>query len=200
MHPEYIPIKPVTINDTEIITTESYKYLGKILSTELNPDEQWSQLSKKINSNIFLIKTMKNLGFKNNILITIVKSLILSHIISNSTILCAASSSAKNEMENIMNRIIKILNISQESRKLHNLTTIQELIDTNCIKILTKILENPEHPLTKSITKPQESRHSFKFNIEKSRTTKYEKSFLHQYLTKIESSNRTQTQLSSNQF
>jgi hypothetical protein len=159
MHPEYIPIQPVTINDTEIITTESYKYLGKILSTELNPDEQWSQLSKKINSNIFLIKTMKNLGFKNNILITIVKSLILSHIISNATILCAASSSAKNEMENIM---------------LHNLKTIQELIDTHCIKILTNILENPEHPLTKSITKPQESRHSFKFNIEKSRTTKYE--------------------------
>ena len=135
---------------------------------------------------------MKNLGFKTNILVIIIKSLILSHIISNATILCAASESAKNEMENMMNRIIKIIQISPETRKKHNLTSIQELIDTHCIKILTKILENPNHTLTKSITKPTETRHTFKFNIETCRTTKYAKSFVQQYLTKIERTNRNQ--------
>ena len=66
-HPEFIQIKSATIDQKEIINTENYKYLGKILSNELNPDEQWTLLSKKINSNIFLIKTMKNLGFKTKI-------------------------------------------------------------------------------------------------------------------------------------
>ena len=50
----------IKINDHEITTTTSYKYLGTHLNTKLDWDIQWEVLNKKFHCTLYLIKTLKN--------------------------------------------------------------------------------------------------------------------------------------------
>ncbi len=49
----------------------TYKYLGAIINEELDSDEQWNAAYKKTNCLIYLIKTLKSMGFKEEILVNI---------------------------------------------------------------------------------------------------------------------------------
>lgn len=189
-HPKSIPQHSVVINEEEIIQAESYKYLGTVITPELDPDDQWSTVSKKINSSMFLIKQMKKMGFRTPILVTVFKSLIMSHFISQAITLCSASQSAKDEMENVLSKALKIFNISPEEAEVkYNLTSIEHTIDTHCTNTMRKILSNEDHPLTKNLKKP-DTRHSFKFIIKAARTTKYGNSFVQKYLPVLEREQR----------
>ena len=97
----------ITINNQEITATTSYKYLGTHLNTELDWDAQWDFIIKKFRNTIYLVKTLKNLCFKKEILVTIYKSLVLSQIISNVITLCSTSKRVGDEMVNLQKRMLK---------------------------------------------------------------------------------------------
>ncbi len=74
---QHVSIQPTRNNQTlEQVT--NYKYLGAIINEELDSDEQWNSTSKKTNCHIYLIKTLKSMGFKEEILVNIYQSITLS--------------------------------------------------------------------------------------------------------------------------
>ena len=178
---------PITINNQEITTTTSYKYLGTQLNTKLDWDSQWEFISKKFNSTLYLIKTLKNLAFKKEILVSIYKSLVLSHIISNVITLCATTKRVKDEMEDMQKRFLKAIGLISSDLKHYKIVPIEELIEKHGKQKLSKILLDNEHPITKSLEKRESiTRKNFPFAIQKCNGDKYQDSFLQQFLRKLE--------------
>ncbi len=108
-------------NNQDITTTSTttYKYLGTHLNTKLEWDTQWEALNKKFHNTLYLIKTLKNLSFKKEILVTIYKSLVLSHIISNVLTLCSTSKRVLDEMQDMQKRYLKAIGIDNEEVNTH---------------------------------------------------------------------------------
>jgi len=185
----------IKINNQDIITTSSYKYLGTYLNTKLDWDTQWEVLNKKFHCTLYLIKTLKNLFFKQEILITIYKSLVLSHIISNVITLSSSSQKVINEMTALQNRYLKIIGInnSQDLEK-YKIETIENLMEKHGKKRLTKILIDPTHPITKSLENRETiTRKNFSFVIPKCKSEKYQNSYLQKYLRLLEKDGFTTT-------
>ena len=188
--------EPITINGNEITTTNSYKYLGTVLTNNLSWKEHWNNISKKFNSTMFLLKSMRQLGFSKKVMVTTYKSLILGQIISNAHTLCSANKETLEEINNIQNRALKIINIKNNNNNSNNvdykIINTDELIDKYCIKRLNNIIENENHPVTKSLIKKEninKTRQKFPFKIKKCRTNTYENSFVQKYLRILESGN-----------
>ena len=133
---------------------------------------------------------MKNLGFKKEILITVYKSLILSHIISNSTVLCSATKQIKEEIENVQNKALKVIGInSNEEKKKYKIEPTENTIDQQCMNKMAKILANQDHHITKGLKKKEviRTRNNFPFQIQKCNKQQYQESFVQKYLRKTES-------------
>jgi hypothetical protein len=140
--------KTIEIGNETASRTDRYKYLGTIITNKLSWTEQWEQISKKFNSALYLIKTMKNLGFKKEILTTVYKSLILSHINSNSTVLCSTTKQVKEEIESVQNKALKIIGIkSDEEKKKYKIEPTEDTIDKQCMNTMAKILGNQDRDM-----------------------------------------------------
>ena len=74
---QHVSIQP-TLNNQTLEQVTNYKYLGAIINEELDSDEQVNSTSKKTNCHIYLIKTLKSMGFKEEILVNIYQSITLS--------------------------------------------------------------------------------------------------------------------------
>lgn len=178
---------PIKINNQEIITTTSYKYLGTHINTELDWDYQWECISKKFHSTLYLIKTLKNLSFKKEILVNIYKSIVLNHIISNVATLCSTSKRVKDEMESLQRRFLKTIGITNKENPTYKIVTIDELIEKHGKRRLVDILTNSDHPITKSLEKRESiTRKGFPFKINKCKSEMYQNSYLQQFLRKLE--------------
>jgi hypothetical protein len=180
----------ISIGNETITRTDSYKYLGTIITSKLSWNEQWEHISKKFNSALYLIKTMKNLGFKKEILITVYKSLMLSHIISNSAVLCSASKQIKQEIESIQNKVLKIIGInSDEEKEKYKIEPTENTIEKQCMTTMAKILDNQDHHITMNLKKKENirTRNNYPFQIQKCNKQQYQDSFVQKYMRKIES-------------
>jgi ribonuclease P/MRP protein subunit RPP40 len=89
-----INIQP-TLNNHTLEQVANYKYLGAAINEELDSDEQWNETSKKTNCHIYLIKTLKSMGFKEEILVNVYQSITLSQYLYAAPLLISASRSAK---------------------------------------------------------------------------------------------------------
>ena len=145
-------------------------------------------LNKKFHCTFYLIKTLKNLFFKKELLVTIYKSLVLSHIISNVTTLSSASQNVMNEMTRMQTRYLNTIGINNsEDITKYKIVTIEELLEKHGKKRLAKILIDSTHPITKSLEERESiTRKNFPFVIPKCKSEKYQKSFLQKYLRKLE--------------
>ena len=65
----------VTIKTEALEYVNSYKYLGLDLSTDINTGQQWQRIKPRCSSAQFLLKRLKTLGFKREILVTIYRSI-----------------------------------------------------------------------------------------------------------------------------
>ena len=61
-------------------------------------DVQWEQVSNDLNSTLFLLKTLRQLGFNHLVLVSVYKSLISSQVVANATTLCSLYQNAKKDM------------------------------------------------------------------------------------------------------
>jgi hypothetical protein len=105
-------IQPFKIDGEDINRVEQYKYLGVQINDKLNLDTQWMHVSSNFNSTIYLLKTMRQIGYNKKVLASVYKSLISSQIVSNATILCSASEQAKKEMQTMQKRALRAMNIN----------------------------------------------------------------------------------------
>ena len=138
-----------TLNNQTLEQVTNYKYVGATINEELNSDEQWKETSKKTNCHIHLIKSLKSMGFKEEILVNVYQSIILSQYLYAAPLLISANRSAKEEMSKQQIRFFNIIGITAE-RGLgqYNIPTIASYIDQQCLAVTERILKDPHHPKT----------------------------------------------------
>ena len=118
--------KQPTLNNQTLKQVTNYKYLGAIINKELDSDEQWKEASKKFNCQIYLIKTLKSMGFKEEILVYVYHSITLSQYLYAAPLLISASSTAKLEMSKQQVRFLNIIGITAErALSKYNIPTIE---------------------------------------------------------------------------
>ena len=141
-------------------------------------------LNKKFHSTLYLIKTLKNLFFKKELLVTIYKSLVISNVIT----LSSASQKVTQEMTTMHTRYLNTIGINNiEDIIKYKIVTIEELLEMHGKKRLNIILTDPMHPITKSLEKRESiTRKNFPFVIPKCKSEKYQKSYLQKYLRILE--------------
>jgi hypothetical protein len=143
-----INIQP-TLNNHTLEQVANYKYLGATINEELDSDAQWNETSKKTNCHIYLIKTLKSMGFKEEILVNVYQSITLSQYLYAAPLLISASRSAKEEMLKQQARFFKIIGTTAErALSQYNIPTIESYIDQQCVAVTERILKDPHHPIT----------------------------------------------------
>jgi hypothetical protein len=86
-----------TLNDIDLKRVEKYEYLGVVLNNNMNYDAQWEVTSSKTNPHIYLLKKLRRMGFSENKLVCVYKSL-----------KCTTTEDFTNEQcVNIVQRILK---------------------------------------------------------------------------------------------
>ena len=114
----------------------------------------------------------------------------LSHIISNSVVLCSASKQIKQEIESIQNKVLKIIGInSDEENEKYKIEPTENTIEKQCMTTMAKILDNQDHHITMNLKKKENirTRNNFPFQIQKCNKQQYQDSFVQKYMRKKES-------------
>ena len=169
----------ITLNDHHLEIVNSYKYLGVELNAKLDWSQQWDRVHHYIRSVPFLVKQLKRLGFREHILISVYRSLAISHLNYSSPVLISTSVAIKHEIADFQKRILRIIGISSIDAKIkYGITDTTELIENNCIKKLIKILADPNHPITTKAKSNNRTYARIKINTVKTRTVKYKNSMV----------------------
>jgi hypothetical protein len=128
------------------------------------------------------MKQLKQLKFKQEILINVYRSLTLSHYTYSAPFLISTSANRKNEMTKQQHRFLNIIGITpQQAYDKHNILPIEILIEKSCTNIVQRILKDETHPLTQAqISQPQPkySTRNSQTRITKAKTAAYENSCL----------------------
>ncbi len=103
-----------TLNNQTLEQVANYKYLGATINEELDSDEHWKETSKKTNCYLYLIKTLKSMGFKQEILVNVYQSISLSQWLYMAPLLISASRTAKEEMKKQQSIFLNIIGITAE--------------------------------------------------------------------------------------
>ena len=91
---------PLSINGSELEVVDSYRYLGIVINNKLDWSQQWDRIEKVTSHIPYLIKQLKRLGFSKDILVTVYKSLVVSHLDYNSPVLLTATNAVKMQINN----------------------------------------------------------------------------------------------------
>ena len=101
----------------------------------------------------------------------------LSHFRYSAPLLAYRSPKVSDEIQSFQRRIMRIINITnEEAKSKHNIDSIDCVIETHCVKILQRILTDPQHPITSKIPRVENRR--FKFTIPNHKTKQYSQSFV----------------------
>jgi ribonucleases P/MRP protein subunit RPP40 len=96
----------ITLYNQPLENVDNYKYLGVNINKNLNHDIHWGQISRTTNSQIYLMKQLKQLKFKQEIIINVYRSLTLSHYTYSAPLLISTSANAKNDMTKQQHRFL----------------------------------------------------------------------------------------------
>ena len=97
----YIYINPnddgsaITLYNHPIEKVGNYKYLEVLINENLKHDIHWDKMSKSTNSQIYLLKQLEQLKFKEKTLINVYRSLTLSHFNYSAPLLISTSANGK---------------------------------------------------------------------------------------------------------
>ena len=130
-----------------------------------------------------LIKQLKRQRFSEAILITIYKSLVLSHINYSSPALASTTEAVKSEIQRLHNRILRIIGINLNTARVnYKVTEIDQYIDSMVVKKFQKLLSDSNHQLTSRVTTIDTRTGLIKYKVAKARTSKYKNSLVQKSL------------------
>ena len=142
----------VTLDNQELKQVDHYKYLGETIDKDLSFEEHWNVLYPKLLSQLYVLREMKSLGFNKQVLITIYKAMSLSLINYSAPVLVNTNNTIKQEIKWVQQRALSIIGIDmQEANAKYEILPILDQIDKECIKIVTNIISDPDHPITKKL-------------------------------------------------
>jgi hypothetical protein len=174
----------ITINKQQLDVVNTYKYLGILLSHDLDWKDQSHRVQNIISSVPHLIKQLKRVGFREEILITVYRSLALSHINYSAPILTSVNKETTAQLETYQNRILRIIGITlEQANEKYKLPSIATSIDTTCNNLLKRILAEETHPLTLKLPKNEYTHNKNTiFRTSVAKTTAYANSFVQKHL------------------
>jgi hypothetical protein len=162
------------LSGEELEVVDSYCYLGIDINNKLDWSQQWNRILKKTNSVPFLIKQLKRLGFKKDILTTVYKSLFISHLDYNSPVLISTTLETKAQINRVQARILKIIGIKRtESLEKFKIEDPIERIEKMSLKKVSKLLADPQNALSKKYKNIDRTNSLFSFKTKKARTKIY---------------------------
>ena len=139
----------VILEDTLLEEVKVYEWIGVQANSEMNNDLQWEIVLKRTNPHKYLIKQLKRMGFKQELLMNIYTSLTLSQYLYSAPLLISASNSAKLEMDKQQQRFFNVIGIdSMYAWQVYKIPHIEEFIVNQCKLNVERMLKDPNHPLT----------------------------------------------------
>jgi hypothetical protein len=141
----------ITLYNHPIEKVGNYKYLGVLINENLKHDIHWDKMSKSTNSQIYLLKQLKQLKFKEEILINVYRSLTLSHFNYSAPLLISTSANPKKEMVKLQHRSLKIIDTTpKQAYQKYKILPIDMSKERSCTNTVERILKNPTHPIKQS--------------------------------------------------
>jgi len=171
----------IRLSNKPLEIVSSYKYLGIEINTELNSTEQWHRTQKRIGPVPYLLKQLKLNGFREEILVTVYRSHVLSHIGYGSPIFISATAAIHDEMERAQSRAFSIIGISEkDALEKYSIGTVKQFIEHTCVNTIKRMLTNPEHKLAEKLAfdPVRETRGAFRFRLPVARTEAYNNSIV----------------------
>ena len=112
------------------------------------------------------------------------RSYALSHFVYSAPVLTSTNKNSKEQMIKFQARSLKMIGITPEiAKQKYKVNSIEELLDTTCINILTNILTKSTHAVTaKLTTNIRSDTLNNRYRTSKARTEHYNNSFLQKYL------------------
>jgi hypothetical protein len=185
----------VTLDNQELKQVDHYKYLGETIDKDLSFEEHWNVLYPKLLSQLYVLRELKSLGFKEQVLVTVYKAMSLSLINYSAPVLVNTNNTIKQEIKWVQQRALSIIGIDmQEANTKYKILPILDQIDKECIKIITNIISDPDHPITKKLptrstdgpcTRSQTDNNKPTYVANHANTTKYQNSCLQKSLTTL---------------
>lgn len=165
----------VNLNGHQLEEVNSQKQLGIILNDSLDYDEQWAKTSKITNPHVYLLKQLKRMNFREELLINVYRSITLSQYSYAAPLLVSASTNAKNEMIRQQTRCLNIIGISiEEAAKKYNIEPIINFLESECVKKVQRIIKDESHDITKKLPKKgRQGTRSGQIAAPKANTAKY---------------------------
>jgi hypothetical protein len=176
-------IPQVTLNNVSLQQVSEFNYLGVVLNEKLDYDQQWEVTMKITNQHIYLIKSLRKIKFKEEVLITVYKSITLSQFIQKSPLLISASNQAKSEMANQQLRFFRTIGVSPETAfNKYNIPPIENYIEQHCNTNIERMLKDPEHPIRSRVHLKRTNTRNTAMQPNAARTKKYQNSCLQKCL------------------
>ena len=169
----------IKLSDKPLEIVRSYKYLGIDINTDLDWTQQSERIMKRIGPVPYLLKQLKLNGFREEILVSVYRSHLLSHIGYSSPALISAPSTVQTELQRAQTRALKIIGISDHAAlEMYGLGTVRQFIERTCVNTIRRIVSSPDHPLAVKLAREEarETRASFRFELPIARTEEFNNS------------------------
>ncbi len=165
-------LPPLLLNGETLEVVTSYKYLGIELSKNLDWSLQWDRVKSNISRLPFLLKLLKRTGFNQKIVTSAYISLGLSLLTYSCVALSSAQKQIKSEIASVHSRCLRIIGIEDIKTSTSFIRDINVYIEECSFKQISKILNDPDHPLFihLSRTAHYKTRSSFQLNIPRAKT------------------------------
>ena len=129
----------------------------------------------------YLLKQLKLNGFREEILVTVYRSHVLSHIGYGSPVFISATAAILDEMERAQTRAFNIIGISEQvALDKYSIGTVRQFIEHTCVNTIKRMMANPHHQLAEKLAfEPvRETRAAFRFRLPVARTEAYNNSIV----------------------
>ena len=122
------------------------------INSSLNWNQQSDHVYKKIRTAPYLLRQLRQLEFREPILVNVYRSCVLSHFAYSALALISATSKMIEEMEVFQRRTLRSIGIKPDrAEREYNITSIEQHMTKHCANTLKRILGDPEHLITKKL-------------------------------------------------
>ena len=133
------PPAPITLSDSPVDTTESFRFLGTTITQDLKWEQNISSLTKKAQQRMYFLRQLKKFNLPKTMMVHFYTAIIESILTSSITVwYAAATAKDKGRLQRIIRSAEKVIGC--------NLPSLQDLHSSRTLRRAGKIVADPSHP------------------------------------------------------